>query len=794
MKSALITLLLLTLVFSSKGQTISGKIIDEKRNPSEFVSVLLLRNADSSLVKSELTDNKGNYTFQNISKGTYLIAVSMIGYKKEYKPISVLDTELIVPLITLAPGGNLLKEVSVTAKKPFLEQRPDKLVVNVDGSATAAGSTALEVLQKVPGLIVTDDKITMVGKGSPIILIDGRASQYTDITQVLKDVSASNIDKIEVIGNPGAKYDAAGGAVINILLKRNAKLGTNGSLSLAGGMGLYNKNESPLDRNFYRLNPSFTLNHRKGKINTFGNYSFFHRNQYDRGTFSRIIDGKQLVQENYSPNNADSHNFRVGADFYADKKNTFGFMFRGFLRNGLREAINNTNELDGEGGPLISSFNTLNNTSSKRDNYSGNLNWKHSFDTLGTDLNIDFDYSKFNITNNSIINTTEGSANYTNTQLIDNPVQLVVLKADFSRAFGEKTSLELGGKSSIATIDNFLTYTKSGIVDPERTTNFKYLENVNALYTSFQHKINKWEIKGGLRAEQTVASGEQQSAKVLDRNYVQLFPSLFITRAVTPKLSTILQYSRRVNRPSFQQQNPFIQYIDSLTYTQGNPTLRPETADQYKLSLTYQNQPFFALSYNKKHDVIFDNAPRQDGKLTYTTTENLGTFDNFAAELNFPVKLGKTISGYGGNQVIFNRYQADYLGGTYKKSKWNWLAYWQIAYKPVASLNFELSGYYMTKFLNEFITIDNLGSLNFAVQKTFWDKKAKLSLNVNDIFFSDNTSGVLKYREIDLNFRQAYESRNARLTLSYSFGNQKLSAARNRKTASEEETNRVKDK
>jgi len=790
----LLHLSVLLFSLSLHAQTISGKVTDEKKNSAEFASVLLLKSADSTLVKSVLTDISGKYAFNNTAAGNYLIAVSMIGYLKSYTPVRVDNKDITIPDIHINPAGSVLKEVNITAKRPFLEQRPDKLVVNVEGSATAAGSTALEVLQKVPGLIVSNDKITMIGKGSPVILIDGRASQYTDITQVLKDVSASNIDKIEVIGNPGAKYDAAGGAVINIILKRNANLGTNGSVSLSGGMGLYNRDKDFVDRNFYRLNPSININHRKGKINSFGGYSYFQRNQYDRSTFSRIIDGKELVQENYSPGDGNTHNFNVGMDYYADKKNTVGFIFRGMVREGLREAENNTNELDGAGGPLIGSFQTLNTTNSKRNNFSGNVNWKHSFDTLGTDLNMDLDYSNFHIKNNSTINTTEGSTNYINNQLIDNPVQFAVLKIDYTRYLGKNASLESGVKSSMATINNYLTYTRGGIVDPNRTTDFKYLENVNALYTSFQHKLNKWEFKGGLRAEQTIANGEQANDEVLDRNYIQLFPSLFVTRAISSKLSAVIQYSRRVNRPSFQQQNPFIEYIDSLTYTQGNPRLKPETADQYKLSITYENQPFFALSYNNKHDVIFDNAPKQDGKLTYTTAENLGISDNFAAELNFPIKLGSKISGYGGNQVIYNRYQADYLGGTYKQDKWNWLAYWQVNYKPTSSFSFEVSGYYLTKFLNEFITIDNLGSLNFAVQKTILNKKGKLSLNVNDILFSDKVSAVIQYREIDLHFKQYYESRNARLSFSYSFGNQKLKAARTRKTASEDEAGRVKDK
>ena len=190
--------------------------------------------------------------------------------------------------------------------------------------------------------------------------------------------------------------------------------------------------------------------------------------------------------------------------------------------------------------------------------------------------------------------------------------------------------------------------------------------------------------------------------------------------------------------------------------------------------------------------MIFDNVPKQNGNFTYTTSENLASFDNFAAELNFPLNLGKKISGYGGNQFIYNRYKADCLESKFDKGKWNWLAYWQVNYKPISSLSFEVSGYYMTDFLNEFLIIKNLGSLNAAIQKTFWDKLGRLSLNVNYILFSDYARASILYQQINVDFRQFHESRNARLTFSYSFGNQKLKAERNRKTASEDESNRVK--
>ncbi|WP_207423517.1 TonB-dependent receptor [Desertivirga brevis] len=781
--------------FCTKAQSIiNGNITTADGKPAEFATVLLTKRIDSTLVKSALTTALGRYTFNNVAPGSYVISTSFVGFKKTSRVIEVKGEVVEVPEIRLIAGAaSQLKEVTVTAKKPFLEQRPDKLVVNVDASATSAGSTAFEVLQKVPGLIITNDKLTIVGRGAPNILIDGRSSQYTDINQVLKDLSAANIDRIEVITNPGAKYDAAGGAVINIILKRNANLGTNGSIALSSGMGLYERGTYNIDRNFYRLSPSITLNHRQGKLNVFGNYSFFHRNLYEYNEFDRIISPNRFVQLNYTPTVFSSHNFRIGADFYSDKKNTFGIILRGFSRDGNRRANNATEQLSSLNNSMISNFQTENSTNSQRGNFSGNINWKHSFDTLGTDLNIDLDYSNFNSSNNSIItNILSNGSRYNNEQFVKNPVNLGVMKIDYVKTINKDAKLEAGAKSSLASIDNYLTYTSNGAFDEDRSTDFDYSENINAIYSSFQQKFGKWNLQAGIRAEQTIAKGKDEKGTVLDRNYVQLFPSVFVTRNINNKIASVLQYSRRVNRPSFNQQNPFIEYLDSLTYTQGNPKLRPETADQYKLSITYDNQPFFSVSYNKKHDVIFDNAPKQNGNLTYTTSENLASFNNIAFELNFPLNLGKKISGFGGNQFIYNHYKADYLGSEFNRGKWNWLAYWQTAYKPTKTISFEISGYYMTKFLNEFILIKNLGSLNASIQKTFWDNKGRVSLNVQDVLFSDKVRGSIVYQEINVNFRQFYESRNARLTFSYSFGNQKLKGERNRKTASEDESNRVK--
>jgi Outer membrane protein beta-barrel family/Carboxypeptidase regulatory-like domain len=792
MRLLLLLLSILATLFLD-AQTISGKITDEKQKPVHSATILLLKQSDSSLVRSLLSDNGGNFKFTDVASGKYLVKIDVVSHKKIYTQAEIADKDVQLGNISLLPDATTLKEVTVTATKPFLEQKADKLIVNVEGSATAAGSTAIEVLQKVPGMLVTNDKITMVGKGTPAILIDGRLSQYTDVTQLLRDISAANIEKIEVISNPGAKYDASGGAVINIILKRNANLGTNGSVSFSTGMGLYNKTSIHADKNFYRFNPSFSINNRKGKLNLFGGYSFFHRNWFQYSEFDRIIAPNRFFQENYEPSDVNSHNFRIGADFYADKKNTYGVIARGFIRDGGSESENTTFQSDPATGQTLSTFQTFNNKIFNRKNFSGNFNWKHNFDTIGTNLNVDIDYSTFKLTNSSdIINKLPGGSSYTNNQLIKNPVRFIVLKADYEHPFNKKAKLEAGAKSSIATINNYLTFYQKGVLDNVRSTDFKYTENINAFYSSISYDLKKWQLVGGLRAEQTIAKGNSQSQKVLDRNYWQLFPSAFLTRKITGKLSTVLQYSRRVNRPGFQQQNPFIEYLDSLTYTRGNPLLKPETADEYKFSVTYENQPFFSVSYNKKHDVIVEDAPNQIGNLTYTTPENLAAYENIAFELNFPIEFGKKVTGYGGNQFIYNHYKANYLGAQFDQSKWNWLAYWQVAYKPTDNWNFEISGYYMTKSLQEFITLNHLGSFDFAIQKSFWNKKGRLTLNISDIFYSEKSAGFIKYEAIDVKFRQLEESRNIRLAFRYSFGNQKLKAARSRNSASDAEENRVK--
>ncbi|MBL0152456.1 MAG: outer membrane beta-barrel protein [Chitinophagaceae bacterium] len=530
----------LFLFHSLQAQIISGRVVDEKKHGISAASILLLRQSDSALVKSSLSDKEGIFMFREVPPAKYILEITLVSHKRVYVQAEMTGKDLAMEPIVLSPDATLLKEVKVIASKPFLEQKADKLIVNVEASATMAGSTALEILQKVPGVLVRNDQVTMVGKGAPAILIDGRISQYTDISQLLRDLSAANIEKIEVISNPGARYDASGGAVINIILKKNANLGTNGSVYFITGSGLYDRAAIHADRGFYRFNPGFNINHRKGKLNLFGGFGFFHRNWFSYNEFDRIISPNRFFQEIYEPAKLSSYNFRLGADLYASPKNTFGFYAKAGFQDRTNEASGVTHQLDAITNQSLSQFRTQNNTYSNRNSLSANLNWKHQFDSLGKDLNMDLDFATFRLTNHGdILTTLANGSSYTTDQQIKNPVQYLVWKSDFTDPVTENLKLEAGAKASFATINNNLRFLQRGVLDANKSTDFKYTERISALYSSISWEKNKWEFQGGLRAEQTIAKGISQSLTVLNRNYWQLFPSAFVLRKIGKKMAGI---------------------------------------------------------------------------------------------------------------------------------------------------------------------------------------------------------------------------------------------------------------
>jgi hypothetical protein len=697
-----------------------------------------------------------------------------------------------------------LGEVTVSARKSFLEQLPDKLVVNVSASPIAAGATALEVLRKVPGVQVRNDRVTIAGKNSVSIMIDGKPSAYTDINAVVREIPSSSIDRIEVITNPSAKYDAAGGAVINLILKRDGLRGTNGSVSLMAGAGLYDQGAVSRGRLYPRYSPSLSLNHRAGRWNTFGSYSYLYRSAFEVNLIQRYFGETFYDQKNYNPAPYGVHTYRAGVDYYLNDKNTVGLLLTGFERAGAGTFENKTRLTNLSDAQLTDAFTSRNLQRIDRANQTLNANWKHRFDTTGRELNIDVDLARYNLANRSDILVTPRTGRPTNNlQTVVQPVDFRTVKLDYIHPLSRSTKLDVGSKVSVARIDNDLSFQVNGVRDTRNSNRFIYDETINAAYASLTTKWGRWAGQVGMRAEQTVARGRIGSDRVLDRNYWQPFPSLFLTRHLDSSFSITAQYSRRIDRPSFQLQNPFQIYLDPLTYTRGNPLLRPQLTDAYKLGLTYDNQPLFQLSYDQTSDVIFEFAPQQEERtdaegsttlVTYTVAQNLAYAQNFSAQLNFPLKLGKVIDGYGGAMLINQRYQATYLGQTYARARWNGVFYGELNAKLGASTSLQVTGYYVTPALFEFVLTQRNSSVDLALEHRFWAKQGKLTLAVSDLFYMDKTIGFIRFDDINFQLNQRSDTRTARLTFSYSFGSQLVKSARSRSTASEAESGRIKVK
>jgi Outer membrane protein beta-barrel family/Carboxypeptidase regulatory-like domain len=779
--------------------TVKGIITDQTGAALPFASVALIKSADSSLVTGAVTKEDGSYAIPNIAVGDYRILAAFLGYPSVYSDLFTLaagNTTATVE-IKMNNEGKLLKEAVITAQRPLFEQKADRLVVNVANSPVAAGGTALEILTKVPGVAIIQDKVTLGGSQSLQIWIDGKPSQYTDINLALRNMPGDQIDRIELISQPGAKYDAAGGPVLNIILKRNANLGFTGtaSLTLGGYRHAFNDIGYP-SRDFYRVNPSLTLNYRKGKWNLFGNTSYNQGDYFSVITTDRFIQTEAYRGRNYEISKYDYTNLRAGADYYITENTTIGVTARGWQRNGDENANSLTRVFDNGVATEKGSFVTENLSDNYREGYSGSFNVTHHFDTTQQrTLTFDADYNYFNniSTNNLAIYPSQLSSFVSlSRQQVRQPVDLYVAKADYVHPIDSTTTLETGLKSSIATIDNSLAFYRSEVLSASESNDFLYQENINAAYASVRKTLKKWEMNAGLRAEQTRASGTTDNVKVLDRDYIQLFPSGSLMYKINKEMGIQASYSRRVNRPGFDQQNPFSYFIDSLTYTRGNPKLLPETQNVGQLNFVYNGQPVAGVSVSRTNDVIIENAPQLEGTRTFTTSENLAEYTNVAFQLNFPIKLGKWIDGFGGNQAILNAYNADYRNVKYDVAKWHWLAYWGVTANLPGDIKAEVNGYYLTSFLNEFLVIDNLGALNVGISKSFWDARGKFSLNWNDVFYSEKTSAVIDLADVAVNFNQRSYSQNVRVSFSYKFGNTKLKSARNRDGASKEEASRVK--
>ncbi len=793
-------------VFAQKKGTINGKVIAENNDVLPYSLLRLISLVDTSNVKEASANLDGVYQFQNVAEGEYQLKVKMVGYKN-YTSAKVLFTgnELQMATIKMQAISKQLKEINVVAQKPFVERKADKTILNVENNVTATGNSVLELLEKAPGVTVDrqTEQIKLNNKAGITIMVDGKTNflSGTDVTTLLSNMTIDQVATIELITNPSAKYDAAGNAgIINIKLKRNKNFGTNGTLAANTGWGSVKNGPSDL----FRHSGNLTLNHRVDKWNIFGNATFNTRENFNQTLLDRTANTNNLLTKfNQSFNRNQSGNGysgKIGADYYASEKTVFGLMVDIMTNDNELIGISNSNILEYQQNAQTLSYIRQNSGNKAKFNaITSNFNIKHDLKKKDASLSFDFDYAGYTMDRNDNFDARylDAAENQTNTSnlrnTIDAKIDVFAAKTDFSWPFSNTLKFESGLKSSIVNTNNdFVSeqFNNGQWTDILGRSNlFIYKENINAAYTNLSQNWKKWQVQLGLRAEHTNSKGHSvTSDKLVNRNYVSLFPSVFIKQELNKNNSLNYSYSRRIDRPSYQQLNPFVLYLDPYTIDSGNPYLNAQFTDNYEIGYSFK-EISLSVNYANVRGMITQVSRQNDvTRQIEVQRQNFGKADLYNANLYVPLKITKQWSMQNNFSAVYQDYQdATLVGAAYQKSKvsFNFNTSQSIAFSK--TFRAEVSFWYDSPRVRgvEETTIAQY-ALNFGLQKTMFQNKLKLRFAMDDVFATNYWEGQMKYQNVDMYVKNYYVNRRASFSINYSFGNQQVKSARNRKTALED--------
>lgn len=794
-------------------QQLKGIVKDGQGKGIEKATVSLLRVKDSVVIKLAVTANDGKYSLTAPGSGTYLVSASHVGYTPVYSaPVEVSGSgQVAVPDLLIDKATGNLGGVTVTAKKPMVEVKADKTVLNVEGTINATGSTALELLRKSPGVMLDkDDNISLAGKNGVQVYIDGKPSPLSgsDLANYLKTVQSSQIEAIELITNPSAKYDAAGNAgIINIRLKKNKAYGTNGSVNAGYNIGVYPK-----------YNAGINFNHRNKGINIFGNYNYNDTKQDNRFNLYRTASDTLFDGQTEAIFLNKSHGFKTGMDFFIDKKNTFGVLING---NFSTNSFNNNSRTPISYIPsgIVNRILVANNVNDmKRNNVNFNLNYRFA-DTAGHELNIDADYGLFRNKGNQL----QPNVNYqpNGTTVIDRQVyrfiaptdiDIYTLKTDYEQNF-KKGRLGLGGKVSVInTANNFQRYNilqqspEVKSLDVDKSNQFDYKENINAVYVNYNRQLKGKMIQFGVRMENTSSTGNSYglntngtvntgSKKSFKRNYTDLFPSAAITFNKNPMNQWGLSYSRRIDRPAYQDLNPFEFKLDNYTFQKGNTDLRPQYTNVITLTNSYKYKLNSSLSYSHINDVFAQLIDTTEKTKSFITKKNLAISDVIAVNVSYPF-MYKTYMAFVNLSGNYSHYKADYGGGNrvvnLKAASFNIYMMHTYRFGKKKDWTAEVSGWYNSPSLWQgFFKSKQMWTVDAGMQKGIFKGKGTFKVSVSDIFFSMKFSGYSNFAGQYSRASGSFESRQLRTALTWRFGSNTVKAARQRKDASEEEKKRT---
>ena len=787
---------------AKSGGEISGSLVTEAGDQVSYATMMLNQASDSSLYKAGVSELDGSFKFINVPEGSYVLHITYVGYASYTSDVIDLaqGEKLRLPVITIRQEAEELDEVVVKAARPLIEVQPDKTVFNVDGSINAAGNDAMELLRKAPGVVVdNNDNILLQGKSGVKVYIDGKPSPLStsDLANYLKTMQSTEIDAIEIISNPGAKYEAEGNAgIINIRLKKDKSLGTNGSLNLGYRYGQSGK-----------YSASTNFNHRNKNVNVFGSYSYFDGDFNNDFSLYREQSGMIYDQSNNNGYSTNSHNFRMGSDFFLSEKSTLGLLVTGNINNWESLSRSNT-DIAPIGGELAEVLDASNDGNGDRDNFNFNINYALR-GPEGSSLNIDVDYGRYRNAGNSYQPNTYFDP--TRSSIISQRIFSTITPTDidiytFKLDREQKVlggQLGYGAKFSLVRTDNtydfFDVIDGSEILNTDRSNNFVYEENINAGYLTWQRSYeDKWTISAGLRVEHTYSKGDLTSAVVIDdqvveRDYFNVFPSGGVTYQASEKHNLRLNYSRRIDRPSYQDLNPFEDKLDELTFQKGNPFLNPQYSNNIAFTHTYNYRLTSTLSYTNTKDVFTQITDKLDERSAILTYVNLAKQTNLSLSFAYPFSITKWWDAYGTVTAYRLHNEANFDGKIIDLNANILNFYAQNTFLLPKGFKLELSGWYNSPAIWQGNwTTNSQYDISAGIQKKVFNDKGNLKLSLSDIFLTNSWSGESRFGDLFMTGGGQWESRQVRLNFSYSFGNQQVKSSRRRSTGLEDEQRRVK--
>lgn len=794
-------LLSATALAQAPGARVEGSVMDRDGAPLQGVTVSLLRVADSSVARITASQKNGRFECEGIREGRYFLSFSATGHAPLHGPVfSVSPADTVLPggTFRLQPATGELSAVRVTARRPLIEQRADRTIINVEASITNVGATALEVLEKSPGVTVNQNGgISLRGREGVLVMIDGKPVQLSgaELSTLLGGMNASSIDQIELITQPSARYDAAGNSgIINIKTKKNRQGGWNGNVSASFGQGRYSKTSNSLN-----------LNYRNSRYNVFLTYNMnasrnFTRLYSDRTYFE--ADEKTPVayfeQPAFITGKGWNHTLRTGIDLFLGKNTTVGVQASGFISprrsNGYSPGYwSDVNHM------LDSIVHTYSHSKSKWENGALNLNLQQR---LGGErlLTTDLDHLRYSISNLQyfgnrfeVPGSTLGGEDALEGNL-PGSITIRSAKADYSQPLGKTLGLETGWKLGRVEADNRADYMlmEQGVwkQDLEKTNHFLYEENIHAGYVNGRKQGGRWMMEAGLRYEHTKYTGRQlgnvlRGDSSFSRSYGALFPSGLVSFEADSNHTFSLAAGRRIDRPPFQKLNPFLFFLNKYTYQQGNPFIRPQFTTNLEFSHSYRNWLTTSVSYSSTKDYFSQLFYNRSGLIVYTEG-NLASMRNIGFSAGAQLKPAPWWSLSLNGRVNYKEIKGVVVSATQTASLTYVSFNMSQQFRLPKGWSAELNGFYNGREQELQEVTFAFGQLSAGLAKQLWSNSATVRLSVRDMFFTGFTQGLTEFQQAEEYFRLERDSRVIHLAFNWRFGKAVKDSRRRNGSAGEE--------